>query len=90
MMACGWEPQIQFQPSLLLPFINIKCGEIYIGNSVVTILSQVCEAKATYGVGVLVITLQLQEKYAEKNWHKRQPRTRHAGLTADHLVLGDT
>lgn len=89
MMACGWEPQIQFQPSLLLPFTNVKCGEIYIGNSVVAILSQVCEAKATYGVCVLVITLQLQEKHAGKNWHKGQPRTRHAGLTADHLVPGD-
>lgn len=47
-MACAWELQIQFQPSLLLPLINVKCSEIYIRNSVVAILSCVPEAKATF------------------------------------------
>lgn len=31
--------------------------------------------KATFGVGVLVITLQLQEKHVEENWHKVPQKT---------------
>lgn len=31
--------------------------------------------KATFGVGVLVITLQLQEKHVEENWHKVLQKT---------------
>lgn len=56
-------------------------------KSVVTILFHVSEAKATFGVGVLVIILQLQEQHAEKNQHKEQQRTGHPGPTVDHLVL---
>lgn len=88
MMAFGWGPQIGFQPSLLLPFINVKCDELYTGNSVVAMLSHVCEAEATCGVGVLAMILQLQEKHAGKSWHKEQPRTRQPGLTANHLSPG--
>lgn len=31
--------------------------------------------KATFGVAVLVITLQRQEKHVEENWHKVQQKT---------------
>lgn len=38
------------QPLLLLPLINVRCGEIYTANSGVAIVSRVREAKAPFGV----------------------------------------
>lgn len=55
-MACAWELQIQFQPCLLWPLINVKCGEIYTRNSVVAILSSFLKLRLHFSVGVLVIT----------------------------------
>lgn len=65
-MVRGWESQIQFQPSLLLPLVNVRRGEMYTANSGVAVVSHVHEAKAPFGVGDVVITLWFQEKYTEK------------------------
>lgn len=87
-MARGWESEIQFQPSLLLPLINVRGGEIYTADSGIAILSRVCEAKATFGVGDVVITLWLQEKHAEKTGTKRSRGRATQGSLLATWVLG--